>query len=437
MAAAAKAAERAAFPAGTEAFAYCRGQLAVEETAVADIAAEVGTPFYVYSAAALRGNYRRFAEAFGDLPMLTAYAVKANSNQAVLRLLGNEGAGADIVSGGELSRALAAGIAPGKIVYSGVGKTAAELDFALKTGIFCFNIETAAELKLLAERAQALKLIAPVSLRINPDIDAQTHVKIATGKAENKFGIPAARAEEFYRLAASAPFLAIRGVDVHIGSQIETAAPFERVFRFAARLVGQLRAGGFPIRHIDVGGGLGVAYRAGRPAPLAPEAYAALLRRHLGGLGLDFITEPGRYIAANAGALIASVAAVKQGAAKNFIICDAGMNDLIRPTLYEAHHEIIPAAEAAADVPRQMADIVGPICETGDYLALNRAMPQLGRGDLLAVLSAGAYGAVMSSVYNSRPLAAEVMVEGSRFALIRPRQTVAELIARDHMPDWL
>jgi len=432
-----KAQSRPGFPAGAEDFAYHRGALAAENVPLARIAAEAGTPFYVYSAAALRRNYRRFAAALAPLPALVAYAVKANSNQAVLRLLAREGAGADIVSGGELSRALAAGIAPAKIVYSGVGKTAAELDFALQSGIFCFNVESAAELKLLSARAAALNLTAPVSLRINPDIDAGTHAKIATGKAENKFGIPAARAGEIYRLAASLPHLRICGVDVHIGSQIERAAPFERVFRFAAGLVGQLRAAGFPIRHIDVGGGLAAAYRAGRPAPVSPEAYAGLLKRHLGSLGLHFITEPGRYIAANAGALITAIVAVKQGADKNFIICDAGMNDLIRPTLYDAYHEIAPLAEPAAGAPLFPADIVGPVCETGDYLALSRPMPPLSSGDLLAALSAGAYGAVMSSVYNSRPLAAEVMVEGSRFALIRPRQSMAELISRDRVPDWL
>lgn len=425
------------FPAGAEHFAYKNGALHAENVAVAAVAAQMGTPFYLYSAAAIRENYRRFAASFSDMPMLVAYAVKANSNQAVLRLLAREGAGADIVSGGELRRAQAAGIDPSKIVYSGVGKTAAELDFALEQKIRCFNVESVAELQLLAERAAAKHCKAPVSLRINPDIDARTHDKIATGKAENKFGIAAAQAREAYALAASYPSIEICGVDVHIGSQIEEAEPFAQCFAFAARLVADLRAAGFPIRHIDVGGGLGIAYKAGAKAPLAAEAYAALLRRHLGGLDLEFITEPGRYIVGNAGILVASVLSVKQSEGKNFLIADAGMNDLIRPTLYEAWHEILPVAEADNRGEKLKTDIVGPVCESGDYLALNRQMPALKRGALLAVFSCGAYGAVMAGTYNSRPLIAEALADGSRFAAIRAREGYAELLARDIVPGWL
>jgi len=425
------------FPPGAEAFSYQNGVLAADKVPLPELAAAIGTPFYVYSATAIRTALRRFTAAFAGLDMLVAYAVKANSNQAVLKLLADAGAGADIVSGGELRRALAAGFPPEKIVYSGVGKTAEEIDLALRRRIGCFNVESLAELRLLAARAQALGVVAPVALRINPDIAAGGHAKIATGKAENKFGIAQADALPAYALAAGLKGITICGLDVHIGSQIVTAEPFARAFAFAARLVRELRQQGLTIRHVDIGGGLGVAYRAGGRPPLEPAAYAALLRQHLGGLGLSFIAEPGRFVTANAGALVAKVLFVKPAAAKNCIIVDAAMNDLIRPTLYEAWHEIVPVIAPAAAEPRYNSDIVGPVCETGDYLALGRLMPEPEPGALLAVLSSGAYGAGMANSYNSRLLVPEALVEGSRFAVIRPRPTYDSLLARDHIPAWL
>ncbi|KAA6406046.1 diaminopimelate decarboxylase [Candidatus Tokpelaia sp.] len=425
------------FPPGTEAFAYKDNVLAVENVLLPVIAASVGTPFYVYSATVICRNYRAFKAAFAGLDILVAYAVKANSNQAVLKLLAGAGAGADIVSGGELRRALAAGFHPQKIVYSGVGKTAEEMDFALQSRIGCFNVESPAELQLLSARAQALGAEAPVSLRINPDIAAGGHAKIATGKAENKFGIPQAEALQAYALAARLKGIKICGLDVHIGSQIEQAEPFARAFAFAAGLVQDLRRQGFSITHIDIGGGLGIAYQAGAKPPLEPGAYAALLRQYLGGLGLSFIAEPGRFITGNAGALVTKVLFVKPTAAKNFIIVDAGMNDLIRPTLYDAWHEIVPVVAPPAGEPCYQSDIVGPVCETGDYLALDRQMPLMPAGALLAVLSSGAYGAGMAGNYNSRLLVPEVLVEGGRFAIIRPRATYDSLLAQDKIPDWL
>jgi len=432
--------QRRAFPAGAECFAYKSGALAIDNVPIAEIAASAGTPFYIYSANQIRANYRNFAEAFAPMPALVAYAVKANSNQAILTLLAKEGAGADIVSGGELRRALAAGIAADKIVYSGVGKTAEELDFALQSKIRCFNVESIMELRLLSQRAAALGRIAPVSLRVNPDIDAETNAKIATGKAENKFGIPYGRALEAYALAASLPGIKICGADVHIGSQIEKPEPFAKAFAFAADLVRSLRAAGFPIKHIDIGGGLGIAYKAGRNQklpPLTAHDYAELARQYLGNLDLRIITEPGRYITGNAGALIARIISVKQGEAKNFLIADAGMNDLIRPALYDAWHEIIPIEEAQLNAPKFKTDIVGPVCETGDYFALARQMPLLPQGALIAVLSGGAYGAVMAGNYNTRPLIAEVLADEGRFAIIRKRETYEQILARDIVPDWL
>lgn len=430
-------ASRAGFPAGTENFAYQNGSLAVENVVIADIAAAVGTPFYVYSAGAILGNFKRLAALFGDLDMMIAYAVKANSNQAVLKLLAQAGAGADIVSGGELYRALAAGINPQKIVYSGVGKTEEEMDFALKSNIFCFNVESVAELRQLSERARHMRKKAAVALRINPDIDARTHAKIATGKAENKFGIPHKEAGAAYADAAALPNIEICGADVHIGSQIETPAPYARAFAFAADLVRELRAQGFPIRHLDIGGGLGIAYNAAKKPPITAELYAALVKKHLSGLGLSLICEPGRFIVGNGGALIMRVLSVKRGSAKNIIIVDAAMNDLIRPTLYEAWHEIVPIAEAEYNGIKALGDIVGPVCETGDYLALNRALPMPNAGALLAVLSCGAYGASMANTYNSRLLIPEVLVKGDRFAVIRPRETYADMAAKDIVPEWL
>jgi diaminopimelate decarboxylase len=417
----------------TDFFTYRDGRLFAEDVDVAALAEEVGTPFYVYSAAAFRTEFRAIRDAFSGTDVLVAYAMKANSNQAVLTLLAREGAGADVVSGGELERAVRAGIAPERIVFSGVGKTVAEMERALQLGIHCFNLESEPELERLAGVARRMGKVAPVSVRINPDVDAGTHAKISTGKKENKFGIPFARAREVYARIAALEGVRAVGIDMHIGSQITSTAPFDNAYRLMAELVGALRADGHAIRHVDVGGGLGIAYLAGARAPEAAD-YAAVVKRHLGGLGLKLVLEPGRRISGNAGLLVTRVEYLKAGE-KSFVIVDAAMNDLIRPTLYEAHHEIVPVIEGARE--EIVADIVGPVCESGDYLALDRRIGRVEEGDLLAVRSAGAYGAVMASTYNSRPLVPEVLVDGGRWALIRPRQGIDALIGLDRVPDWL
>ncbi len=405
-----------------------------EDVAIADLAAEVGTPFYVYSAATLRRHVRVMREAFADIPTLLAYAMKANSNQAVLTLLAKEGAGADVVSGGELERAIAAGIAPDKIVFSGVGKTVAEMRRGLELGIHCFNLESEPELERLNDVAMQMGKVARVSVRINPNVDARTHAKISTGKSENKFGIPFERASEVYARIAAHPHVKAVGVDMHIGSQITELGPFDNAFRLLAELVGDLRAQGHDITHVDVGGGLGIPYHQDQDAPPNPLAYAEIVRRHVAALGCTLVLEPGRLIVGNAGVLITRVEYVKEGA-KTFVIVDAAMNDLIRPTLYEAHHEIQPVQHS--NRPQITADIVGPVCETGDYIALGRRMEGVGEGDLLAVMSAGAYGAVMASTYNSRPLIPEVLVDGGRHAVIRKRPSIEALIGLDSVPDWV
>jgi diaminopimelate decarboxylase len=415
-------------------FAYRDGALFAEDVDVAALAAQVGTPFYVYSAATLRRHIRVVRDAFAGLPTLVAYAMKANSNQAVLTLLGREGAGADVVSGGELERAVAAGIPPDRIVFSGVGKTVAEMRCGLALGIKCFNLESEPELERLSDIAAAMGRVAPVSVRINPDVGAGGHAKISTGRKENKFGIPHGRAPEVYRRIAALPGVEAVGIDMHIGSQITDMAPFEDACRLMAGLVATLRADGHAIRHVDVGGGLGIPYHADADAPPLPADYAGIVRRHLGGLGLELVLEPGRLIVGNAGILVTTVEYVKTGD-KTFVIVDAAMNDLIRPTLYEAHHDIQPVTQS--NLPPITADVVGPVCETGDYLALGRRLPGVAAGDLLAVMSAGAYGAVMASTYNSRPLVPEVLVDGARWHVIRPRRSIAELIALDSVPDWL
>jgi diaminopimelate decarboxylase len=415
-------------------FAYRDGALFAEDVDVAALAAQVGTPFYVYSAATLRRHIRVVRDAFAGLPTLVAYAMKANSNQAVLTLLGREGAGADVVSGGELERAVAAGIPPDRIVFSGVGKTVAEMRCGLALGIKCFNLESEPELERLSDIAAAMGRVAPVSVRINPDVGAGGHAKISTGRKENKFGIPHGRAPEVYRRIAALPGVEAVGIDMHIGSQITDMAPFEDACRLMAGLVATLRADGHAIRHVDVGGGLGIPYHADADAPPLPADYAGIVRRHLGGLGLELVLEPGRLIVGNAGILVTTVEYVKTGD-KTFVIVDAAMNDLIRPTLYEAHHDIQLVRHS--NLPPITADVVGPVCETGDYLALGRRLPGVAAGDLLAVMSAGAYGAVMASTYNSRPLVPEVLVDGARWHVIRPRRSIAELIALDSVPDWL
>ncbi|KAF0120370.1 MAG: diaminopimelate decarboxylase [Methylocystaceae bacterium] len=404
---------------------------------MATLADEVGTPFYCYSAATIRCHYRVFSQAFAGLDALVCYAVKANSNQAVLRLLAREGAGMDVVSGGELARALAAGVAPEKITFSGVGKTREEIVAALDAGIFCFNVESEPELEALSQAAVALGRAARVSLRVNPDVDARTHKKISTGLAENKFGVPLSRAREVYAFAAKLKGIELAGADVHIGSQLTDLAPFDEAFSLLAELVRDLRADGHDISHVDLGGGLGIPYHDGDdPQSYHPDKYAEIVRRHFGGLGCKLVLEPGRLIVGNAGILVTRVIYVKHGDAKTFVIVDAGMNDLIRPTLYDAWHDIIPV-QKNADRRKIVADVVGPVCETGDYLAHGREIAEPRAGELLCVLTAGAYGAVQSGAYNTRPLVPEVLVDGDRFAVIRPRPSVAALIAQDHVPAWL
>lgn len=418
-------------------FHYRGGVLHAENVAVPEIASAVGTPFYCYSTATLTRHYNVFAAAFAGLDALVCYAMKANSNQAVIRTLAKLGAGADVVSEGELRRALAAGIPPEKIVFSGVGKTAREMDFALAGGIHCFNVESEPELELLSARAVAAGKTAPVSLRINPDVDARTHSKIATGKAENKFGIPWREARRVYARAAELPGLKIVGVDMHIGSQITDLKPFDDAFALLAELTAALRSDGHEIRHVDVGGGLGIPYKADNAPPPDPEAYAAIVRKRLAGLGVSIILEPGRLIVGNAGILVAEVIYLKRGDARNFLIVDAAMNDLIRPTLYDAYHRIRPVAEPRPHLPLVKVDVVGPVCETGDYLGHQRDLPELQPGDLIAVETAGAYGAVQAGTYNTRLLAPEVLVDGDRFHIVRPRGSYEELIGLDSLPGWL
>ncbi len=418
-------------------FEYRDGVLHAEDVPVPAIAAAVGTPFYCYSTATLTRHYRVFAEAFSGLDALICYAMKANSNQAVIRTLGKLGAGADVVSEGELRRALAAGIPASKVLFSGVGKTAAEMDFALAAGIRCFNVESLPELELLSARAVATGHVAPVSLRINPDVDARTHRKISTGKAENKFGISWKDARAAYARAASLPGLKVTGIDMHIGSQITDLQPFDDAIALLIELVGTLRADGHALAHVDVGGGLGIPYRTDNAPPPLPDAYAAVVARHIRPLGLELICEPGRLIAGNAGILVSEVLYLKHGEAKNFLIVDAAMNDLIRPTLYDAFHEIRPVVEQPAGAPRVTVDVVGPVCETGDYLGHDRDLPELKTGDLVYVGTAGAYGATQSSTYNSRLLVPEVLVNRDRFHVVRPRPSYDDMIGMDSLPDWL
>lgn len=418
-------------------FHYRDGVLHAEDVSVQAIAAAVGTPFYLYSTATLDRHFRVFSDGLKGLDALVCYAMKANSNQAVIKTLAKLGAGADVVSEGELRRALAAGIPASRIVFSGVGKTAREMDFALASGIHCFNVESRPELELLSARAVAAGKVAPVSIRINPDVDARTHKKISTGKKENKFGIPYDEARQAYARAAELPGLKAVGIDMHIGSQIVDLEPFDEAIKLLTELAMTLRTDGHAISHIDFGGGLGIPYRMDNDPPPLPQAYGDIVRRHAAGTGLKVICEPGRLIVGNAGVLITSVLYVKGGDHKNFVIVDAAMNDLIRPTLYEAHHDISPVVEPDVNAPRITADIVGPVCETGDFLALDREMALPEQGDLLSVGSAGAYGAVQAGTYNTRLLVPEVLVNGNQFHVIRPRQSYEELIGLDSLPDWL
>ena len=415
-------------------FEYRDGRMFAEDVDLTALAETVGTPFYTYSAATLRRHIKVMRDAFEGIPTLVAYAMKANSNQAVLKLLAKEGAGADVVSGGELERAIAAGIPPERIVFSGVGKTVAEMRRGLELGIHCFNLESEPELERLSDVALSMNKVAPVSVRINPDVDAGTHAKISTGKKENKFGIPFARAHEVYQRIRELKGVTAVGVDMHIGSQITDMKPFDNAFALLAQLVNDLRADGHQIRHVDVGGGLGIPYHHDEAAPPDPTAYAEVVKRHVKPLGCSLVLEPGRLIVGNAGILVTKVEYVKEGE-KTFVIVDAAMNDLIRPTLYEAHHDIQPVVHS--NLPQIKADIVGPVCETGDYLAKDRKIEGVKEGDLLAVMSAGAYGAVMASTYNSRPLVPEVLVDAGRWHVIRARPSIEQLIALDSVPDWL
>jgi diaminopimelate decarboxylase len=418
-------------------FAYRDGVLHAEAVNIDTVAAAVGTPFYCYSTATLTRHYQVFANAFAGVDALVCYAMKANSNQAVIKTLAKLGAGADVVSGGELKRARAAGIPADKIMFSGLGKTAAELALALDEGILCINVESEPELELLSSIAVTKGRTAPISVRVNPDIDARTHHKIATGKAENKFGIPISRARAVYAHAAKLPGIAVSGVDMHIGSQITDLEPFGNAFALLAEFVRALRADGHRISHVDLGGGLGIPYYDDNQPPPDPIAYAAVVKRATRGLDCRLIFEPGRLIVGNAGILVTQVLFVKRGEAKNFIVVDAAMNDLIRPTLYDAHHEIWPVAEPRASAARIRADVVGPVCESGDFLARDRDMAEPVAGDLLAVMTAGAYGAVQAGTYNTRSLVPEVMVNGPEWAVVRPRVDVDRLIALDRLPDWL
>ena len=418
-------------------FDYRSGVLHAEAVNLIELADAVGTPFYCYSTATLERHYRVFSDAFAGEKALVCYALKANSNQSVLRTLAGLGAGADVVSGGELKRALAAGIPPAKILFSGVGKTEAELRAALAADILCINVESEPELELLSRLAKEQGRTGRISIRVNPDVDSGSHAKISTGKSENKFGIPLGRARAVYQRAAKLPGIRVTGVDMHIGSQITDLVPLEAAFRLLAEFVQTLRSDGHTISHVDFGGGLGIPYRADRKAPPLPSAYADVVKRVTHNLGCTLVFEPGRLIVGNAGILVTRVIYVKRGDAKNFVIIDAAMNDLIRPTLYEAHHDILPVRAVSQDAPTITADVVGPICESGDYLALGRSMPAPKAGDLLAIMTAGAYGAVQSGTYNTRALVPEVLVKADRFAVVRPRVEVDALIAMDRPAPWL
>jgi len=418
-------------------FQYIDGILHAENVPVPAIAEAVGTPFYCYSTATLERHYTVFANAFGDVPSLVCYAMKANSNQAVLATLARLGCGADVVSGGELKRALAAGIAPEKIMFSGVGKTDAEMDAALDADILCFNVESVPELHALSARAVAAGKQARVSFRINPDVDARTHAKISTGKKEDKFGIPWEQATEVYGLAAGLPGIKVTGIDMHIGSQITELEPFDSAFSRLEGLVRQLRQEGHEISHVDLGGGLGIPYREDNAPPPGPDAYAEVVKKHIRALDCEVIFEPGRLIAGNAGILVGQVIFRKETGHKVFTIADVAMNDLIRPTLYEAWHDIRPVVQPTDTTQYALGDLVGPVCETGDFMARDRNLPVMERGDLFAIGSAGAYGAVQAGTYNTRALVPEVLVNGDRFFVVRPRMEVEDIIALDRMPDWL
>ncbi len=418
-------------------FLYRDGALYAEDVPIAEIAASVGTPFYVYSSATLLRHFQLFDDALDGTDHLVCYAMKAASNQAILKTLAQAGAGMDVVSGGEYLRAKAAGVPGDRIVFSGVGKTADEIRTVLTGGIRQFNVESEPEMEVINAIALELGKVAPITVRVNPDVDAKTHAKIATGKSENKFGIPIARASEVYAHAASLPGLEVIGIDVHIGSQLTELAPFELAYKKVAELTEKLRAEGHDIRRLDLGGGLGIPYTRSNDAPPLPVEYGSLIKKTLGHLGCEIEIEPGRLIAGNAGLMVSKVIYVKSGEGRDFLIVDGAMNDLIRPAMYEAHHDIVPVQEPTPGIEPRPYDIVGPVCETGDTFAKQRNMPPLSAGDLIAFRSAGAYGAVMASEYNTRPLIPEVLVNGDQFAVIRARPSFDEIINRDTIPSWL
>ncbi len=423
-------------------FEIKNGALCAEDVPLSKIAEDIGTPVYVYSAATFTRHYHAFADACKDMDSLIAYSVKANSNLAVLSLLGKLGAGADVVSGGELQRALQAGIAAEKIVFSGVGKSKDEIRAALSAGIFQFNVESRSELRALNQVAGDMGVIAPVAIRINPDVDAGGHAKISTGKAENKFGIDIKIARQVYKTIAELPNVKALGVDMHIGSQIDSLAPFEKAIDKLLALVSDLRADGHDIQRFDVGGGLGISYDpsgqdAAQKAPPLPSAYVAMVSHKTKTHNLKIIFEPGRAIAGNAGVLLSQVRYIKSGGARNFLILDAAMNDLIRPALYNASHALEPVHPKTEISQTKTYDIVGPVCETGDTFSVGSKLPEMAEGDLVILRSAGAYGAVQASEYNTRPLIPEVMVSGDKYALIRKRPTIEQMLARETIPDWV
>ncbi|MCL4105079.1 UNVERIFIED_CONTAM: hypothetical protein GTU68_018786, partial [Idotea baltica] len=418
-------------------FLYRDGRLFAEDVAIEDIAAAVGTPFYVYSAATFERHFKLLNEALDWTDHLVCYAMKSASNQAILKLLGDMGAGMDVVSGGEYLRARAAGVPGDRIVFSGVGKTRDEMMLALEGGLRQVNVESEPEMQVLSQVATELGISVPVTIRVNPDVDAKTHEKISTGKKENKFGIPISRASDVYRMAADLPGLQVVGIDVHIGSQLTDLTPYRLAFEKVAELTEALRGEGHDIRRLDLGGGLGIPYERSNEAPPLPMEFGALVRETVGHLGCEIEIEPGRLISGNAGLMVSKVIYVKSGEDREFLILDSAMNDLIRPAMYEAHHDIIPVKEPVPGIEPTPYDIVGPVCESGDTFAKQRMMPPVGPDDLVAFRSAGAYGAVMSSEYNTRPLIPEVLVKGDQFAVIRRRPTFDEIINRDTIPEWL
>ena len=418
-------------------FLYRDGILHAEDVPVPEIAAAVGTPFYCYSEATLTRHYKLFDEALAGMDHLVCFAMKSNSNLAVLRVMANLGAGIDVVSGGEYLKARAAGVPGERIVFSGIGKTKAEMKLALQGGIRQFNVESEPEMVALNEVALSLGMIAPITIRVNPDVDAKTHEKIATGRKENKFGIPIARARDVYAQAGRLKGLQVVGIDVHIGSQLTDLEPFEQAYAMVVDLARQLRAEGHDIRRLDLGGGLGIPYERSNKAPPLPLEYGEVIRRAIGDMDIEVEIEPGRLISGNAGIMVSEVIYLKSGDERNFLIVDSAMNDLIRPSMYGSYHDIVPVLEPAPGTEQAPIDIVGPVCESGDTFAKQRLMPPLSSGDLVAFRSAGAYGAVMSSEYNSRPLIPEVMVRGDQFAVIRARPTFDAMINRDTIPEWL